>query len=69
MGSERKSATESIRSGKLKKYSPSMRAPGDGDNTVPLDRFKVLGGERSAAKYADVMRPMGGKASETKYRK
>ncbi len=51
----KRSVAEGISIRKLRPCNPSMRVPGDGQVEAPEKRFDMLGGNRSAAKYADVM--------------
>lgn len=45
---------------RLRACNPSMNVPGDGKVETPEKRFDMLGGNRSAAHYADVM--LGGRS-------
>jgi hypothetical protein len=52
---------DSVSVRKLRACNPSMKVPGDGQVEVPEKRFDMLGGNRSAAHYADVM--LGGRGA------
>ena len=58
----RSKVAEKISVKRLRPCKPSMKVPGDGVVEAPMKRFDVLGGNRSAAHYADAM--AGGKAKD-----
>lgn len=60
-------ASDPIKTRKLRACNPSMKVPGDGKVEVPLKRFDSLGGNRSAAHYADAMGGAQGVAKGQNY--
>jgi hypothetical protein len=59
-----------ISTGRQKRNSPSMHAPGDGSIRVPYGTPEnVYGGDRSAQRFAGPMAPIGGPAKQESSRK
>lgn len=59
-----RSIKQSVNRREQKRYSPSMKAPGDGKISKAVGNADVFGAERHASKFADAMSKYGGGAIE-----